>query len=321
MPPTTTTAPIGLLTIGNTGVGKSFLQDAIAGSAVFQVARRVRAVTVKTTSHTVVVEGKAYKLFDIPGLIEMGNEQKIDSNKAAIDTAFSQCAEQIVLVVMGHFNLRPQAQDLATFLAVRRAYDLHQRSVIFVVNQIRADDEEEDKNDFIEKLRETLKEENACPDDMRVVFCVDIGRNADFSGPAAQAIRRQLLDAVDASVAHAHTKKQDIVLHHAELEKLRKKLEELEAQKCEHTWHNSHRTLLNQQSSHEERHHTGNWGGFMHGWSCCGKGGGNFSWNHNDCRPRTVTTNRLVCSFCGRESSSAPCSKTCSECGVVTVVA
>ena len=321
MPPTDSTAPIGLLTIGNVGVGKSFLQDTIAGRAVFQTARRVRAVTAETTSHTVVVDGKAYKLFDIPGLIEMGNEQKIESNKTAIDTAFSQCSQQIVLVVMGHLNLRPQAQDVATFLAVRRAYELHQRSVIFVVNQIRADDEDEDKADFTDKLRETLKEAEACPDDLRVVFCIDIGRNADFAGPAAQTIRRQLLDAVAASVAHAHTKKHAIELRHAELEQLRKKLEELEKQRCEHAWHDTHRTLLNQQSSHEERHHTGNWGGFMHGWSCCGKGGGNFSWNHNDCRPRTVTTNRLVCSFCGRESSSQPCSKTCSLCAVVTVLA
>ena len=220
---------VGVLTIGNTGVGKSFLLNAIAGSAVFQAARRVRAVTVKTTSHTVVVGDKAYKLFDIPGLIEMGNEQKIDSNKAAIDTAFSQCAEQIVLVVMGHLNLRPQAQDLATFLAVRRAYELHHRSIIFVVNQIRADETAKDKVDFISMLKESLGD--ACPDALRVVFCPDIGRNVHFGGAAAQKIRRQLLNAVDTSVAHAHHKQHSIELQHAESEKLRRRLRQLEEEK------------------------------------------------------------------------------------------
>ena len=223
------TQSVGLLTIGNTGVGKSFLLNAIVGSAVFQAARRVRAVTVQTASHTVVVDDKAYKLFDIPGLIEMGNEQKIESNKAAIDTAFSQCAEQIVLVVMGHLNLRPQAQDLATFFAVQRAYDLHQRSIIFVVNQIRADETARDKVDFITMLKESLGD--ACPDTLRVVFCPDIGRNVHFGGAAAQAIRRQLLGAVGTSVAHTHTKKYTIELQHTELEKLRRRLRQVEEER------------------------------------------------------------------------------------------
>ena len=319
MPSAAAADSIGLLAIGNTGVGKSFLQNAIAGSAVFRTARRVRAVTAETTSHTVVAEGKTYKLFDIPGLIEMGNEEKIEDNKKAIESAFKQCSHQIVLVVMAHLNLRPQAQDLATFLAVQRAYDLNQRSVIFVVNQVRADEEQQDKDDFTARLKESLGE--ACPQDLRVVFCVDIGRSADFAGPAAQEIKRQLLEAAAASEAHAHSKKREIELRHAELEALRKKLEELEAQRCEHAWHDGHRTLINQQSTHVESNHTGNWGGFFGGWSCCGKGSGHTTWNHNDCHPRSITTNRLVCSFCGRESTSAPCSKTCSECGVVTVLA
>ena len=108
---------VGLLTIGNVGVGKSFLFDTIAGSTVFRTARRVRAATAEITSHTVAVNAKTFKLFDIPGLIEMGNEEKIERNKAAIDTAFSDCTQHIVLVVMGHLNLRPQARDLAAFLA------------------------------------------------------------------------------------------------------------------------------------------------------------------------------------------------------------
>ena len=222
---------VGLLTIGNVGVGKSFLLDAIAGRAVFRTARRVRAVTARTTSHTVVVGDKTYTLFDIPGLIEMGNEQKIESNKAAVSKAFSQCAEQIVLVVMGHLNLRPQAQDLATFLAVRRAYDLHQRSIIFVVNQISTDDGKREKADFTASLKESLNAVGVCPDDLRVVFCIDIGRNVDFAGPAAQAIRRQLLGAATASVAHTHTKKRAIELRHAEMEMLRRRLEQVEEEK------------------------------------------------------------------------------------------
>ena len=220
---------VGLLTIGNVGVGKSFLLDAIAGRAVFRTARRVRAVTAQTTSHTVVVGDKTYTLFDIPGLIEMGNEQKIDSNKRAIDTAFNQSCQQIVLMVMSHLNLRLQQQDLTTFQAVHHAYALHQRSVIFVVNQIRRDDTQEEKVALTAQLRLSLGD--ACPEDLRVVFIPDIGRNVNFAGPAAQAIRRHLLDAVAASVAHTHTKKHELELRHAETECLRRRLEELERER------------------------------------------------------------------------------------------
>jgi hypothetical protein len=85
-----------------------------------------------------------------------------------------------------------------------------------------------------------------------------------------------------------------------------------------HDWIPVHNTIVNQVDIRTERHHTGNWGGFFNGWSCCGQGKGNTSWNHNDCHPRTIQSNRLICSQCQRAPSTEPCSLKCS-CGIVKI--
>jgi len=79
-----------------------------------------------------------------------------------------------------------------------------------------------------------------------------------------------------------------------------------------HEWVPVHGESINQVDIHVERFHTGHWGGFLNGWSCCGKGKGAPVWNHNDCHPRNIQTNRLVCSRCGNAPTSPPCSLTCS---------
>jgi len=83
-----------------------------------------------------------------------------------------------------------------------------------------------------------------------------------------------------------------------------------------HEWIPVHGNAVNQTDIRVERHHTGNWGGFANGWSCCGQGRGNFSWSHNDCIPRNIQTNRFLCTQCGRDPSSSPCSLRCS-CGIL----
>ena len=83
-----------------------------------------------------------------------------------------------------------------------------------------------------------------------------------------------------------------------------------------HDWIPVHGNPVNQVDIQVDRRHTGNWGGFLHGWSCCGQGKGNTRWDHNDCHPRTIQTNRMVCPQCGRDPSSPPCSLRCS-CGII----
>lgn len=62
--------------------------------------------------------------------------------------------------------------------------------------------------------------------------------------------------------------------------------------------------------------HTGNWGGFFHGWTCCGKGVGNFSWGKNDCISGINKSEICICKNCGRTPDYPPCLKICNICNI-----
>ena len=60
----------GIIILGNTGVGKSFIGNILLGKDEFAYELSAAAVTTKTESKDIQFEGETYSIFNIPGLIE-----------------------------------------------------------------------------------------------------------------------------------------------------------------------------------------------------------------------------------------------------------
>ena len=60
----------GLIILGNSGVGKSFLANILLGREAFKHEFSARSVTHRTEYQEVTIDENDYAIFNIPGLIE-----------------------------------------------------------------------------------------------------------------------------------------------------------------------------------------------------------------------------------------------------------
>jgi GTPase Era involved in 16S rRNA processing len=130
----------GLIIVGNSGVGKSFLANIILGRQYFKHDFSARSVTHRTESITCMLDNKNYRIYNIPGLIE-GDEERIALNKREISRAFEEQKEYslVVIYVFGHQNGRIRNEDITTFRAIQNAYTLSPDSLITIVNGLPPD--------------------------------------------------------------------------------------------------------------------------------------------------------------------------------------
>ena len=130
----------GLIILGNSGVGKSFLANIILGKQCFKHDFSARSVTHRTESITCILGDKHYKIYNIPGLIE-GDEERITLNTLEIKRAFEEQKEHplVVIYVFGHQNGRIRNEDIVTFRAIHNAYPLNPDSLITIVNGLPPD--------------------------------------------------------------------------------------------------------------------------------------------------------------------------------------
>jgi len=141
----------GLIILGNSGVGKSFLANILLNRETFAHKAAPTAVTSVTEVDQCVIEGTRYSIFNIPGLIE-ANQERIDFNKREIDNAFQASPNAIVIYVFGNQNGRIRNEDIAAFKALHLAYPFNPESLILVMNCIPEDREvnyEEETTSFL----------------------------------------------------------------------------------------------------------------------------------------------------------------------------
>jgi predicted GTPase len=128
----------GLIIVGNSGVGKSFLANILLQEERFEHKLKPTAVTTSTDYKSVTLEGGTeMSIFNIPGLIE-NNQAAIERNKREIDQAFVTRPVSIILFVLGNIGGRMADQDIVAFQALDQAYGLQRHSLCFMVNDLPA---------------------------------------------------------------------------------------------------------------------------------------------------------------------------------------
>ena len=127
----------GLIIVGNSGVGKSYLANLILGRQHFKHDFSARSVTHRTESVTCILGERHYRIYNIPGLIE-GDAERIVLNRHEIDRAFGEQKEKslIVIYVFGHQNGRIRNEDVVTFRAIHNAYTFCRSSLIIIINAL-----------------------------------------------------------------------------------------------------------------------------------------------------------------------------------------
>ena len=125
----------GLIVLGNSGAGKSFLANMLVGHDTFTHAFSSSSVTQETEYVEVRIGDLLLAIFNIPGLIE-AEQERIDLNKIEIDKAFRERPDSVVIFVFGHQNGRIRDEDVVAFSAINAAYPFQPESLMLVVNTL-----------------------------------------------------------------------------------------------------------------------------------------------------------------------------------------
>jgi predicted GTPase len=125
----------GLIILGNSGVGKSFLANILAGYEAFDHAFSSESVTRKTEYVEVQIGDLSLVIFNIPGLME-SEQERIELNKKEIDKAFKKRPNSVIIFVFGHQNGRIRDEDFTAFKAINAAYPFQPESLVMVINAL-----------------------------------------------------------------------------------------------------------------------------------------------------------------------------------------
>lgn len=127
----------GLIILGNSGVGKSFICNLLLGEEVFKHQYKPTACTLETELIEVEIKDRKLTIFNIPGLIE-NQQDRIELNKKEIQKAFQTCPNSIICFVCGGgIGGRVLDSDVIAFNALHESYQFSVASLMFIVNQIK----------------------------------------------------------------------------------------------------------------------------------------------------------------------------------------
>jgi GTPase SAR1 family protein len=130
----------GLIILGNSGVGKSFLANIILGKQYFKHESSARSVTHRTESIICTLDNRQFRIYNIPGLIE-GNRKRIALNRRRISRVFEEQKDNplVIIYVFGHQNGRIRNEDITTFRSIHNSYRFCSDSLITIINGLPPD--------------------------------------------------------------------------------------------------------------------------------------------------------------------------------------
>ena len=126
---------VGLMILGNAGVGKSFLANILGECDCFAHGISSKSITKKTEYIERQIGNLSLAIFNIPGLIE-AEEEYIYLNKVEIDKAFAARPNSMILFVFGHQQGRIRDEDVMAFNAINAAYSFRSESLFIAVNAL-----------------------------------------------------------------------------------------------------------------------------------------------------------------------------------------
>ena len=203
----------GLILLGNSGVGKSFLANRLLDDdGAFESRFSARSVTRHTEwkNMSTAIGKHIYSVANIPGLVE-ANQKLIDENRREIMKAFEECPLAIVLFVFGHKNGRIPDEDLLAFMRINDAYEFPFQSLLLIVNGIPL----ERPAEYEQKTAELLQE----------LTHIDKSHIYFIEKTISEENERDIHDLLHEAVAKCepiyHTKKRDIELLADEISRLK----------------------------------------------------------------------------------------------------
>ncbi|CAF3612123.1 unnamed protein product [Rotaria sp. Silwood1] len=212
---------VGLILLGNSGVGKSFLANILLGRNVFKHDFSARSVTHETESEVFQLNRSKFIVFNIPGLIE-ANQKRIELNKQEIYRAFDQQPNALILYVFGHQNGRVHDEDVVAFHAIKDAYPFRSDSLILVMNGLPSDR----PNKYDDETRELLIERVKCTP--KAVIFVDYFNKKNPK--MLETLRNNIIKQIIVAKPQVHVKEHDINLNVDEVTELVKEVNLLRTQ-------------------------------------------------------------------------------------------
>jgi len=211
----------GLIILGNSGVGKSFLANTLLNKEAFAHKAAPTAVTTVTEYEELhTVDGNTtFLIFNIPGLIEAKQEQ-IDKNKEEIYKAFNECTNAVVIYVFGNQNGRIRKEDIVAFEALNKAYPFSQKSLLMVINNMPEDRDADYEGKTITFLREMIIMQEPLKN-----FCF-LEQIRKKNKQEAEQLRETLMQAVLETEPKVHEKKENILIEKDKIDGLMKEIEE-----------------------------------------------------------------------------------------------
>lgn len=208
----------GIIILGNAGSGKSYICNLLIGHDRFKADFQPEAVTTETEHHQVLFGSKSCRIYNIPGLIEV-NQEQIDRNKREIVKAFEQCPTSVVIFVWTQIGGRAQPDDAIAFNALKTAYQFPPGSLMFIVNNIPVRRPGDYEAKFLTTLGNLLR---PVPVSLKDTFFLDTLDPSDTQ--KIQDMRAKLYSFIDSHHVALQRKCGDIILQSDHLKQLREEL-------------------------------------------------------------------------------------------------
>ncbi|CAF1467052.1 unnamed protein product [Adineta steineri] len=220
---------VGLILLGNTGVGKSFLANILLGENTFEHRFSTDSVTNTTEFKSFRASGRRYVVFDVPGLIEC-DEAAIERNKIQIQQAFEQRPNCIVAPVFSNgISGRLRNEDLVAFNALNNVYHFRPESLLFIINDLPTNYSSCYEEEAAVRLNHLLEMKS-----LKICFISRIDINSYWK---RKQLRMKLLNDFDNRKPSTHRKTGEIVLPLNKIkqleEEMRKKQDDFEAKRKE----------------------------------------------------------------------------------------
>jgi len=213
-----------VITVGNSGVGKSFCCNILLGGEHFVHQLSPTSVTAKMEFVTKQVGKNYYIVYNVPGLIE-SDHSLINRNKTEINKAFAIAPTCVVVYVFAAGSGRISDEDIQGFQALDKVYNFQRPSLCFIVNDL-----PNISHNYTTKTTQLIQERLNIRTPLNILFFPRI----DHSDRAAQSkIQLEFLAAIAKCVPNRHSKSGEVDLKSDQLKKLeeQKRQQELEQQR------------------------------------------------------------------------------------------